>query len=195
MSTPSAALLIRPSTEADAPAIQAIYAPIVRDTAISFEDVPPTVAEIAERIRATLPTYPYFVCETQDGVLGFAYAGAHRARAAYRWSVDVTVYVDAAAHRRGIGLALYRHLIDILERQGFHAAFAGIALPNPKSIGLHEALGFVHLGTYARSVSSSAPGAMWAGGADHWPPEAPRTTPFRFRSCHQPTPSSWTRPR
>ncbi|MGQ3030392.1 MAG: GNAT family N-acetyltransferase, partial [Ferrovibrionaceae bacterium] len=112
---------IRMAREADASAIQAIYAPIVRDTAISFEDEPPSVAEMARRIRETLAVYPYLVAEEEGGVLGYVYAGPHRARAAYRWSVDVTAYVAAGGRRRGVGRALYGVLMDTLTRQGFHA--------------------------------------------------------------------------
>ncbi|AZD91615.1 MULTISPECIES: arsinothricin resistance N-acetyltransferase ArsN1 family B [Pseudomonas] len=139
---------IRIATPADAPAIQAIYAPMVSDTVISFELIPPTIEEMAGRIEAILATYPYLVAELDGAVVGYAYASQHRAREAYRWSVDVTVYIDPAAHRRGIGRALYQRLLPILEQQGFHAAYAGIAQPNAASVGLHEALGFTHIGTY-----------------------------------------------
>lgn len=139
---------IRVAAPADAAAIQAIYAPVVRDTAISFELEPPSAAEMAKRIDATLPLYPYLVAERDGQVVGYAYASQHRAREAYQWSVDVTVYIAGHAHRSGIGRALYERLLPILERQGFHAAHAGIALPNDGSVGLHEALGFTHIGTY-----------------------------------------------
>jgi phosphinothricin acetyltransferase len=81
-------------------------------------------------------------------VVGYAYAGSHAARHAYRWSCNVSAYVAPGAARRGIGRALYSDLQDRLKAQGFHAAFAGIALPNDASVGLHEAMGFQHLGTY-----------------------------------------------
>lgn len=139
---------IRVAETADAEAIQAIYAPIVRDTAISFEDEPPTVAEMARRIHDTLVVYPYLVAEDGGRLLGYVYASAHRARAAYRWSVDVTAYVAEGARRGGVGRALYGALLDILTRQGFHAAHAGIALPNDASVALHEAVGFEALGVY-----------------------------------------------
>lgn len=139
---------IRVARPEDGDALAAIYRPYVLDTAISFEDVPPNAAEMSERIAATLTTCPFLVFEDDAGVLAYAYAGPHRARPAYRWSVDVTVYAAPHAHRRGIGRALYTELLDRLTRQGFHTAFAGIALPNDKSVGLHEALGFHHLGTY-----------------------------------------------
>jgi phosphinothricin acetyltransferase len=132
----------------DAEAVAAIYAPYVLETAISFEEEPPSGSEMASRISATLPTHPFLVFEEDRRVLGYAYAGAYMARAAYRWSANVSVYVAGDAHRRGIGRTLYTSLLAILRRQGFHSLFAGIALPNDNSVGLHEALGFVHLGTY-----------------------------------------------
>ncbi|MEW5508614.1 arsinothricin resistance N-acetyltransferase ArsN1 family B [Pseudomonas antarctica] len=139
---------VRVATTADALAIQAIYAPMVERTAISFEQEPPSIGEMAQRIETTLPVYPYLVAEREGKILGYAYASSHRAREAYRWSVDVTVYVAPSAHRSGVGRALYDRLLTLLECQGFHAAYAGIALPNAGSVGLHEALGFQHIGTY-----------------------------------------------
>jgi len=139
---------IRIAVESDAPAIRGIYAPFVERTAISFELQPPSIEEMARRISSTLPTYPYLVAERDGQVVGYAYASQHRAREAYRWSVDVTVYVSPQAHRSGIGRALYGRILPILQRQGFHAAYAGIALPNTGSVGLHESLGFMHIGTY-----------------------------------------------
>jgi len=141
-------LKIRVAETADAAAIQAIYAPIVRETAISFEDEPPTVAEMARRIQDTLAVYPYLVAEDGGRLLGYVYASPHRARAAYRWSVDVTAYVAEGARRGGVGRALYSALLDTLTRQGFHSAYAGIALPNDASVALHEAVGFEALGVY-----------------------------------------------
>lgn len=141
-------ITIRPAKPADAQAIQAIYAPMVERTAISFELTPPSVVEIARRIESTLPTYPYLVAEQDGRVIGYAYAGQYRAREAYQWSVEVTVYVAPEANRKGVGRALYEVLLTTLKKQGFHAAYAGIALPNEGSVGLHEALGFTHIGTY-----------------------------------------------
>ena len=142
------AVRIRSAITADAPAIQAIYAPIVRDTVISFETEIPTVQEIAQRIDDTLSTHPYLVAEIDGVVAGYAYASQHRSRPAYRWSADVTVYVAAEARRSGLGRALYGRLLPMLTEQQFHAAFAGIALPNPASVGLHEAMGFTPVGVY-----------------------------------------------
>jgi L-amino acid N-acyltransferase YncA len=140
---------IRVAAAADAPRIAQIYAPIVRDTFISFETEPPDAAEIARRIAATLPTHPWLVAEHLDtGVIGYAYASRHQERAAYRWSANVTVYLDEAARGRGLGRRLYAVLVDLLRRQGFRSLFAGIALPNPASVALHEAVGFEPLGVY-----------------------------------------------
>lgn len=140
--------LIRAATTADAAAIQAIYAPVVEHTAISFEETPPSVAEMAARVEATMQDYPYLVAELDGAVAGYAYASQHRTRAAYRTSVDVTVYIAEGARRSGVGRALYGKLLPALAERGFHAAFAGIALPNEGSIALHENMGFTPLGIY-----------------------------------------------
>ncbi len=141
--------IIRPATAADAPAIQAIYAPFVTDTAISFEEMPPTVDEMVTRIKAAQEQdFEFLVADHAGSVLGYAYAGAHRTRPAYRASVDVSAYVAPEAHRSGIGRRLYAQLLAMLAEKGFHAAFAGITQPNAASVGLHEALGFTHVGTY-----------------------------------------------
>ncbi|RYG48902.1 N-acetyltransferase family protein [bacterium] len=139
---------VRLATPGDAAEIAAIYAPFVRDTPISFETVPPTAEEMAERIQKTLETYPWLVLEDEGQIRGYAYAGAYRARAAYIWSVDVAIYVHPDAKRSGVGRRLYNALFDILRAQGFVNAHAGITLPNPGSVGLHERLGFVPVGIY-----------------------------------------------
>ena len=139
---------IRVARESDAEAMAAIYAPIVQDTGISFEVDPPGPEEMARRLRAILPTHPWLVAEQAGRVIGYAYSGKHRDRAAYRWSVDVSAYVDAQARRKGAGLALYETLIVLLKQQGFHSAFAGIALPNEASVEFHQAAGFTPLGIY-----------------------------------------------
>jgi L-amino acid N-acyltransferase YncA len=132
----------------DAPSVQAIYAPYVTDTTVSFEEVPPDIMEVERRIAAILPRYPYLVAEEDGRVVGYAYASEHRTRAAYRTSVDVTVYVAPGAQRRGVARRLYSHLLPAAASLGYHAAFAGIALPNQASVGLHEAMGFEPIGIY-----------------------------------------------
>ena len=135
---------------ADAQAVQAIYAPFVSDNATSFETVVPDLAEIRRRIEAQHERYPWLVFEANRRVVGYAYASAHRSRQAYQWSVDVSVYVDRGFYRRGVGRALYLALFDLLRRQRFVNAYAGITLPNPSSVGLHESLGFEPIGVYRR---------------------------------------------
>ncbi|HEY0512742.1 MAG TPA: arsinothricin resistance N-acetyltransferase ArsN1 family B [Thermoanaerobaculia bacterium] len=140
--------MIRLASERDAAAIQRIYAPFVLQTAVSFETAAPGVDEMRSRVVATLARLPWLVCERQDEVIGYAYASPHRARAAYGWSVDVTVYVHEDHRRNGVGRALYASLLQVLRLQGFYNAYAGVTLPNPGSVGLHEAMGFRPVGIY-----------------------------------------------
>jgi len=139
---------IRTATASDAPAVRAIYGPFVSDSATSFETVVPDVIEMERRIQAQANTHPWLVFERDAAVLGYAYASPHRARAAYQWSAEVSVYVDPRAHRSGVGRALYTALFDLLRRQHYVNAFAGITLPNPSSVGLHEAMGFIPIGVF-----------------------------------------------
>jgi L-amino acid N-acyltransferase YncA len=141
-------VLIRTATIEDGAALAAIYGPIVRDTAISFEMAPPSAAEMAARIERTLRTHPWLVAEAAGVIVGYAYASAHRERAAYRWSVDASVYVREGGRRRGVARALYTRLFEILAAQNFHIVHAGIALPNKPSIAFHEAMGFEPIGVY-----------------------------------------------
>ena len=139
---------IRLATERDAEAIQRIYAPFVLHTAVSFETEPPSVDEMRSRILKVLARLPWLVCEGDGGVIGYAYASLHRERAAYGWSVDVTVYIHEEFRRHGVGKALYASLFQVLRLQGFYNAYAGVTLPNPGSVGLHEAMGFKPVGVY-----------------------------------------------
>jgi L-amino acid N-acyltransferase YncA len=141
-------VLIRFASLRDAPAIAAIYAPIVEHTAISFETVPPDAAEIGRRIAALPADKPYLVAEIDGRVVGYSYASAFRGRPAYRFGVEVTVYIAADARRLGAGRRLYGALFALLRRQGYRRAFAGIALPNAGSIALHRAFGFTDAGVW-----------------------------------------------
>ncbi len=143
----------------DGGACAEIYAPFVRDTAVSFEQEPPDALQMAERIEVVAATHPWLVAELEDRVVAFAYAAAHRAREAYRWTCEVSVYVDPAHRRRGLGAELYTALFELLRRQRICVACAGITLPNPASVGLHESLGFQPVGVY-RAVGWKA-GAWW----------------------------------
>jgi phosphinothricin acetyltransferase len=134
----------------DAAACATIYAPYVRSTMISFEDEPPTEAEMQARIERYAGTHAWLVAELDDKVVGFAFGCPHRERAAYRWAADVSVYIDASAQRRGLGRALYGQLFDVLAGRGVQVLCAGIALPNEASVALHESFGFALVGVYAR---------------------------------------------
>lgn len=139
---------VRPAEPAsDAAACAALYAPNVTETWISFELDPPDAAEMARRMADYGKSHAWLVAEADGRLAGYAYGSPHRARAAYGSSCDVAVYVDPAFQRRGIAGALYGALLPMLAER-YHAAFAGIALPNLASIALHESVGFAHLGTY-----------------------------------------------
>ena len=141
--------MIRLATTQDAGAIAAIYDPVVASTAISFEEEPPGAAVIAQRISGGSAFAPWLVdADESHRVQGYAYASKHRERAAYRWSVDVAVYVGADQRGHGVGRALYTSLFALLRLQGFYAAHAGITLPNPASVALHERMGFAPVGVY-----------------------------------------------
>jgi L-amino acid N-acyltransferase YncA len=148
--------VIRDAVAADAGRCAAIYAPYVRDTAISFESEPPSAEEMAARIAAAQRAHAWLVLEDEgrdevDGdVVGYAYGGPFMTRAAYQWATAVSVYLDPARHRSGGGRALYEGLFERLAARGHRTALAGIALPNDASVGLHRALGFEPVGTYRR---------------------------------------------
>ncbi|MGY1637645.1 GNAT family N-acetyltransferase [Geodermatophilus sp. SYSU D00742] len=141
---------VRDATPEDAAGCAELYTPYVRDTVISFETEPPTAAEMAARITAALATHAWVVLEDDERVAGYAYGGPFMARAAYRWSVSVSVYTERGRRRPGAGRALYTALFDRLAARGYRMALAGIVLPNDASTGLHRALGFEPVGTYRR---------------------------------------------
>ena len=139
---------IRLAGAADGEALARIYGPAVLGSVISFELDPPDGVEMTRRIERTMARTPWLVCEVDGDVIGYAYAGPHRDRAAYQWSVDVSAYVRADARRSGIARALYGSLFAVLALQGFRNAYAGITLPNAASVGLHTAVGFTPVGIY-----------------------------------------------
>jgi L-amino acid N-acyltransferase YncA len=133
---------------ADAAACAEIYAPYVTAGVASFEDETPGAAEMERRIATTSERYPWLVAERDGAIAGYAYGTVHRTRRAYRWVVEVTVYVDARRHRTGVGRGLYQALLPLLARQRLQVAVAGITLPNDASVALHESLGFKPVGIY-----------------------------------------------
>lgn len=147
------AVIIRAATTGDAAAIAGIYGPYVATSAVSFETAPPTAAEMGARIDASGGLYPWLVAHHEDDgfVLGFAYAAQFRPRHAYRFAVETGAYVAVDLVGQGIGRLLYASLVATLEAQDFTQAIASIALPNDRSIDMHEAAGFRRAGVY-RSV-------------------------------------------
>lgn len=147
MSPLNADVTIRTARAEDAAYIQAIYAPFVQETSVSFETVPPSVETMAARISSNLARHGYFVAQSDAGILGFAYASPYRPRPAYDRTAEVSVYLAPQAQGRGLAQALYRALFAHLAARGFHTAVAIVTLPNPQSAQLHERCGFAHVGS------------------------------------------------
>lgn len=138
---------VRPAHPADAAAIADVYRPYVLHTPVSFEQDPPGSDEMRRRMLLT-PRLPWLVAARDDAVVGYAYASPHRARPAYRWSVEVSVYLAAQERGRGTGRLLYEHLLPELTLLGHVGAYAGITLPNEASVRLHESVGFTPVGVF-----------------------------------------------
>ena len=141
----------RTATTADAAACLAIYGPVVESTAVSFEEVVPTIEEFAARIENALSAWTWLLAEKDGRCIGYAYGHSHRQRAAYRWSVEVTIYVDANHRGQGVGRELYERLFADLTSLGYCNAYAGVTQPNEASMALHRGVGFEYIGTF-RSV-------------------------------------------
>jgi L-amino acid N-acyltransferase YncA len=137
------AAMIRLATTADAEGICAIYNHYDENTTVTFEETPVTPAAMAERIVDIQRTHVWCVACQDDVIAGYAYAGPWRTRAAYRFAVETTVYLDPNRTRQGLGRALYGRLLADLRGLGFHCAMGGVALPNEASVALHERMGFV----------------------------------------------------
>lgn len=139
---------IRLATLEDAEAILNIYAKYVSDTTVSFEVEVPTVEAFQKRMEQIQAQFPWLVCEIDGVVAGYAYASKHAQRAAYRWSADLSVYINEMYHRRHIAAALYEALYRMLKAQGYYTVYAGVSTPNPKSEAFHLAQGFTTVGVY-----------------------------------------------
>lgn len=143
-------VMIRDAAPQDAAACAAIYAPYVHETAITFESAPPSPAEMARRIAAAQRSHAWVVLDEGGRVVGYAYGGPYKQRAAYQWSCEVSVYVELGRYRSGAGRALYEALFARLAERGYRMLVAGMTLPNDASVGLHRAMGFEPIGTYRR---------------------------------------------
>src|SRR6266567_1505572 len=147
---PMSALEIRPAIEADLPFVTSIYEHAVRYGTATFELVPPDLAEMTRRFRVLMDGgFPYFVAAVEGRVIGYAYAGPYRPRPAYRFTVENSVYLQPAIHRRGIGLLLLQRLITECEARGYRQMIAVIGdSANAGSIGVHTRTGFQMIGTH-----------------------------------------------
>jgi L-amino acid N-acyltransferase YncA len=141
---------IRLIIESDAQAVLDIYKYYVDNTIISFEYEAPTLEEYTERIKTNIEKYPWLVCLHNNKIIGFAYGSTHRYRTAYQWSPESTIYLAPDFHTKGIGGILYETLFELLKLQGYYNVFAGVALPNEKSVGFHRALGFEEIGIFKK---------------------------------------------
>lgn len=135
---------------ADGAACAAVYAPYVADTAVSFEATPPTADVMAQRIKSALDRHAWLVAEVDGRVVGYAYGGAFAPRAAYRWSCEVSVYLELGLRRTGAGRQLYEALLARLTERGYRTALAGMTLPNEHSERFHQAMGFEPAGIFRR---------------------------------------------
>lgn len=135
--------LIRSATATDSEAIARIYNHYIRESVITFEENDVSPEEMAGRVQETIAAMlPWLVAEDQGVVVGYAYASKWRARSAYRFAVESTVYLDQYYTGRGVGTKLYQELLGILRTKSLHVVIGGIAQPNPASVALHERLGF-----------------------------------------------------
>lgn len=141
-------LHLRPVRDSDATRLAEIYAPYIEGSVVSFELTAPDAAEMATRLQRIAPTYPWLIAELDGTVVGYAYACENRTRPAYRWGVEVTIYLHQQAHGTGVGRRLYGALFALLRLQGFINAYGIITLPNAASVGIHESLGFKQAGIF-----------------------------------------------
>lgn len=139
---------IRPIRPEDAERTLDIYAPYITDSCISFEYEVPSLEEWLQRISTITQKHAWLVCEYDGEIIGYAYAGQHRARTAYQWSVESAVYIDKNFVGKGAGKLLYQKLFEALKQQGYATVFAGMTLPNEKSEALHKSCGFTEIGVF-----------------------------------------------
>lgn len=132
----------RRATEEDVVSILAIYAPYVTDSAITFEYDVPSEEEFRQRIRTISAEYPYFVCESDGQIIGYAYAHRHMERAAYQWNAEISIYIRQGFTGKGLGKTMCQALIDLLRLQGIRNVFSCVTIPNERSAHLHHSMEF-----------------------------------------------------
>lgn len=140
---------IRPAIPADVPAMVAIYGYFIEHTAVSFEVEVPSVEEFTQRVATIQKEYPWLVCVVDGHVAGYAYASEHRSRASYRFTKEVSVYMDSEFRGKGIARKLYEAVFELLRPTEVHTVLAGMTEPNPASRAFHTSMGFSLVGTYS----------------------------------------------
>ena len=140
--------MIREVQKGDAGAVAEIYNHFVENTVVTFEEEAVSVDEMAQRIETIGGEFPWLVFEEEGKILGFAYAKTWQVKSAYRFSLESTVYLAPGQAGKGIGTGLYEQLLPELKSRGVHVVIAGITLPNPHSIALHEKFGFTKAAHY-----------------------------------------------
>lgn len=141
-------IVIRDVTLEDTHKLVEIYAPYVLNTAITFEYEVPTMEEFSNRIKAIHESYPYLVAEVDNEVVGYTYASVFHSRAAYQWCAEVSIYLDANIHNKGIGRKLYEELERRLKLQNIKNMNACITYSNESSIAFHKHMGFKTVGHF-----------------------------------------------
>lgn len=144
-------LELRLASTEDSQTLLEIYRYYIENTVITFETQTPTIDVFAQRIRDISGTYPYLVCLADGKIVGYAYAAKNRERAAYRFNVDTSIYIQEEYHGYGVGSRLYHSLFSILRSLGYVNAYACITLPNPKSQRFHEKHGFSPVGIFRKT--------------------------------------------
>ena len=142
---------IRLAVPEDAERLLEIYAPYVRETAVTFEYEVPTPEEFSRRVNSTLARYPWLVLEREGKTLGYAYASRYQSRAAYQWGAQGSVYLERGAQGKGLGSALYRCLMELLREQGVRTFYGCVTHPNPASEAFHRKLGFTQAGYFSKA--------------------------------------------
>jgi phosphinothricin acetyltransferase len=138
--------MIRRVVPADAKAISSIYNYYVNNTEISFEEKPVSINEMEKRIRETTAEYPWFVAEKEGSILGYAYTNKYRERSAYRYTAELTVYIKNGEEGKGLGAELMGRVIEETRKKGVHTLISAIAIPNERSVTIHEKFGFEKVG-------------------------------------------------
>ena len=138
--------MIRRVVPADARAISSIYNYYVNNTDISFEEKPVSINEMEKRIRETTAEYPWFVAEKEGSILGYAYTNKYRERSAYRYTAELTIYIKNGEEGKGLGAELMKRVIEETRKKNIHTLISAIAIPNERSVTIHEKFGFKKVG-------------------------------------------------